>query len=64
MFAEKMPKAVWVSAERVAQDALRGAEHGRRVVVPGGPIPRAAFSPNRYAPRGIALAVSKRLMSR
>jgi len=64
VFAEKLPRAVWVSAERVAQDSLRAIEHGRRVVVPGGPIPRAAFAPNRYAPRGIALAVCKRLMSR
>jgi short-subunit dehydrogenase len=63
-FAEKLPKAVWVSAERVAQDALNGAEHGARVVVPGGPIVRAAFAPNRYAPRGLALAISKRLIAR
>ncbi len=62
-FAEKLPKAVWVSAERVAQDALRGAERGARVVIPGGPLARAAFAPNRYAPRGLALAVSKRLMA-
>lgn len=63
-FAEKLPKAVWISPERVAQDSLRGAERGARVVVPGGPLVRAAFAPNRYAPRGLALAISKRLMSR
>jgi short-subunit dehydrogenase len=62
-FAEKLPKLVWVSPERVAQDALAAAERSARVVVPGGPIVRAAFAPNRYAPRGLALAVSKRLMS-
>jgi hypothetical protein len=63
-FAEKLPKAVWVSAERVAQDTLNGAERGARVVVPGGPMVRAAFAPNRYAPRGLALAISKRIMAR
>jgi len=63
-FAERLPKAVWISAERVAQDALRGAERGARVVVPGGPVVRAAFAPNRYVPRGLALAISKRLMAR
>jgi len=63
-FAEKLPKAVWRSAERVAQDALQGAERGARVVLPGGPVVRAAFAPNRYAPRGLALTVSKRIMAR
>jgi hypothetical protein len=64
VFAEKLPKAVWVTPERVAQDALNGAERGARVVVPGDALVRAAFTPNRYAPRGIALKVSKRVMAR
>lgn len=63
-FAEKLPRFAWVAAERVAADALRGAEHGARVVVPGGPAVQAAFVPNRYAPRGVALSVAKRLMSK
>jgi short-subunit dehydrogenase len=63
-FAEKLPKAMWVSAERVAQDALQGAQRGARVVVPGGPIVSAAFYANRYAPRGLVLAVSKRFMAK
>jgi short-subunit dehydrogenase len=63
-FAEKLPKAVWVSPERVAGDALSAAERGARVVVPGAPIVRAAFAPNRYAPRGVALALAKRLMAK
>jgi short-subunit dehydrogenase len=62
-FVEKLPKAVWVSAERVARDALHGAERGMRVVLPGGRVVRAAFAPNRYAPRGLALTVSKRIMA-
>jgi short-subunit dehydrogenase len=63
-FAEKLPRAVWVSAERVARDALNGAERGARVVVPGDALVRAAFAPNRYAPRGISLKVSKRVMAK
>jgi uncharacterized protein len=63
-FAEKLPKFTWVPAERVAQDALRAAEHGARVVVPGGPVVEATFIPNRYAPRGVALSIAKRLMSK
>jgi short-subunit dehydrogenase len=63
-FAERLPKTVWVSPQRVAQDTLRAADRGARVVVPGGPLVQAAFTPNRYAPRGVAIAVAKRLMSR
>jgi short-subunit dehydrogenase len=63
-FAEKLPRQVWIDAERAAADALAAADSGQRVVVPGGPVVRAAFTPNRYAPRGLALAVSKRLMGR
>jgi short-subunit dehydrogenase len=63
-FSEKLPKPLWVSAERVAEDSLRGAERGQRVVIPGGAHVRAAFAPNRYAPRSLALAVAKRVMAR
>jgi short-subunit dehydrogenase len=63
-FAEKVPKLAWVDATRVARDALAAADAGRRVVVPGGLSVRATFAPNRYAPRGLALAVAKRVMAR
>jgi short-subunit dehydrogenase len=63
-FAEKLPKFTWVSPERVAQDALAAAENGSRMVIPGGPVVEAAFLPNRYAPRGVALSVAKRLMAK
>jgi short-subunit dehydrogenase len=63
-FTERMPGFTWVSAERVAADGLAGAEADRRVVIPGGPAVRAAFAPNRYAPPGLALKVTKRLMTR
>jgi len=63
-FAEKLPKFTWISAERVAQDALRATERGARLVIPGGPVVEAMFLPNRYAPRGVALSVAKRLMAK
>lgn len=62
-FAERLPKIVWVPAERVAEESIRGAERGSRVVVPGGPAVTAATTMNRYAPRGVALSLAKRLMS-
>jgi hypothetical protein len=61
-FAEKMPKAVWVPAEQVAEQALRAAEKGRRSVIPGA-IPRVAFAPNRFAPKRLALAIARRVMA-
>jgi short-subunit dehydrogenase len=61
-FAERLPKAVWVSPERVARDAIAAAARGRRVVIPGGPHVKAAFAPNRLIPSPVTLAVTKRLM--
>jgi uncharacterized protein len=62
-FAEKLPKLVWVASERVAKDAVRAAERGARVVVPGGPLVSASMTGNRYAPRGVALTIARRVMS-
>jgi short-subunit dehydrogenase len=61
-FAERLPKLTWVSAERVAADAIAAAERGRRSVIPGGPHVRAAFAPNRLVPSALALPIAKRLM--
>jgi short-subunit dehydrogenase len=61
-FAERLPKVTWVSAERVAADALAAAERGRRSVIPGGPHVRAAFGPSRLIPSGLSLGITKRLM--
>lgn len=58
-----MPKFTFVSAERVARDALAAAERGRMSVIPGGPQVRAALAPNRRLPRWLVLPVSKRLMA-
>jgi uncharacterized protein len=61
-FAERLPKVVHVSAERVASDALKAAEAGKRVVIPGGPHVRASFAANRFFPTWFSLPVTKRLM--
>jgi uncharacterized protein len=63
-FAERLPSFTFVSAERVARDAIAAAEKGRISVIPGGPQVRAAYAPNRRMPRWAALPVSKRLMAR
>jgi short-subunit dehydrogenase len=63
-FADRMPGIVFASPERVAEDGLKAAERGKRSVVPGGPQVRAAFRPNRFVPRRMVLAVSKRMMAR
>jgi len=62
-FAEKLPGFVWVPVERVASDAIEAVEKGKRTVIPGGLPVRAAFGPNRFAPKAVVLAVGQRLMS-
>jgi short-subunit dehydrogenase len=61
-FAERLPKQVWVAPERVAADALRAADRGRRSVIPGGPQVKASFAPSRVLPSALSLPVTKRLM--
>jgi short-subunit dehydrogenase len=63
-FTQKLPKMTFVSAERVARDALSGADRNRRVVIPGGPHVRASFGPNRLLPAWVTLPLAKRLMAR
>jgi len=63
-FAERLPKFTFVTAERVARDALRAAERGKISVIPGGPIVRASFGPTRKLPRWAVLRVTKRMMAR
>jgi short-subunit dehydrogenase len=64
LFADRLPKAVWATPERVARDSLRAAERGKRTVIPGGFAVRAFFGPNRVLPVAITLPVAGRLMSR
>jgi short-subunit dehydrogenase len=61
-FADNLPGLVWCGPERVARDALRAAERGKRHVIPGGLPVRIAFGPNRRIPTALSLPVSKRLM--
>jgi short-subunit dehydrogenase len=63
-FADRMPKFVWSDAERVARDTLRAVERGKRSVIPGGPVVRAFFGPNRTMPSKLTIPVARRLMSR
>lgn len=63
-FAERLPRFLFASPERVARDGLAAVDRGRVSIVPGGPHIRAAFAPNRRMPRWLALPVSKRMMSR
>jgi short-subunit dehydrogenase len=63
-FADKLPKITFVSAERVARDALAAADRGRRSVIPGGLQVRATFAPNRLAPSRLSVPIAKRIMAR
>ncbi len=64
VFAERLPKLTWVSAERVAGDALAAADRGRRSVIPGGPQVKASFAPSRVTPSGVSLRITRRIMAR
>ena len=64
LFVSRVPRALWVSAETVAEDGLRAAEEGKRMVVPGNPAVRVAFSSGRRAPAALGLRVSRTLMGR
>jgi short-subunit dehydrogenase len=62
-FADSLPKFTWTTPERVAADALRAAERGKRSIVPGGLLKRMVFAPNRRMPSWLALPVSRRVMA-
>ena len=57
---ERLPRALWLKPDRVADAGLRGLERGRRVVVPGGLI-RAGSSLLRLTPHGLGLRMTERL---
>jgi short-subunit dehydrogenase len=60
---ENVPEMFWMSAEDVARDAVKGADGGKRVVVPG-LLNRAGAITGQHAPRGLALPLFKRIWSR
>lgn len=64
LFGERVPKFAWRKPRRIADDALKAIESGRRSTVPGGFAMRAMFAPNRLAPARVALPVARRFMSR
>jgi short-subunit dehydrogenase len=61
-FADKLPKLVWRDPDRIARDALRAVERGKRSVVPGGLSIKAAFAGNRLMPGRLTAPVTRFLM--
>src|SRR3954465_8628713 len=51
---DRTPGIVWTSAEDVARQAVEGAEHDKRVVVPG-LLNRAGALAGQHSPRAVAL---------
>jgi uncharacterized protein len=56
---DRTPGAVWMSAEDLARHAVDGAEHDRRVVVPG-MLNRASALAGQHSPRAVALPLISR----
>ncbi|MCH7315595.1 SDR family oxidoreductase [Acinetobacter sp. ANC 3882] len=54
---------VWVSAERVAKEAIQGMQCNRRIVIPGW-LAQAQTLGGRYTPRIILLPILKQVFSR
>lgn len=54
---------VWVTAERVAKEAIQGMECNRRIVIPG-LVAQAQTLGGRYTPRVILLPILKQVFSR
>ena len=63
VFDRRVPRALWATAEQVAEEALRAVDAGKRVVVPGGLAIRAAFGAGRLSPSELSLPISRLLMS-
>jgi short-subunit dehydrogenase len=57
-FASKLPKPMWVSAEKVAEAGLRGLERGSRVVTPGVGN-RFGGTMGRFTPHPVLLRVMR-----
>jgi uncharacterized protein len=55
-FAKTLPKPLWKEPDQVVAAALKGAERGRRVVVPGAPN-RVTAAAARFSPRPVLLRV-------
>ncbi len=57
---ERLPRPLWLHADRVAEAGLEGLERGRRVVIPGRII-RAGSPLMRLAPRSLELRLVERI---
>ncbi len=57
---EQLPSLFWMDSRAVAKAALDGAEHGKRVVVPG-LLNRAGAVTGQHTPRLLALPIVKRI---
>jgi short-subunit dehydrogenase len=53
-FAKTLPKPMWRDADTVAEAGIRGAERGKRLVVPGAPN-RVSGAMARFSPRPVLL---------
>lgn len=57
---DETPDLIWMTAEEVARHAVEGAEHGKRVVVPGA-LNRAQSLVGQHTPRALALPLIERV---
>jgi short-subunit dehydrogenase len=57
---DRIPGFLWLSAEKVADDALEALENGDRVVVPG-PINQVAALYGQHLPRSVLLPLVRRV---
>jgi uncharacterized protein len=61
--SDRAPELVWTEPERVAREAVEGAEHGKRVVVPG-LLNQAGTLAGRFTPRAALLPLVRRFWAR
>jgi uncharacterized protein len=60
----RLPSFARVPAERVVGDALRAADRGRALVVPGGPLVEFTLGSSRFVPTPLALPLVARMLKR
>src|SRR4051794_13553773 len=58
--AEGLPSLFWTQSDDVAEDAVKGLERGKRLVIPG-VINRVTALGGQHAPRGLLLQLAGRL---
>lgn len=58
---DSTPGAVWTAVEDVALEAVEGAAHDKRVVIPGTVLNRATALVGQHSPRSVALPLIQRI---